>query len=188
MAKIKEKISWVLSDSAMLDPTQNINDLKKIGVFWGSWKTWRAYQTDNVICHDQVKVDELVQREFQKLCNFYIPNSVYASLDRPENIKVYGGEFVHDTINQEEIVAMHLAATTSDIVLMLGWDLGQRPEESDRLKNHQQQHYRNMIRQSFITYNQTQWVIVDHAGPIDPNIANLENVVSDSLNTILELR
>jgi hypothetical protein len=185
MRKIKENISWVLADSVVLDPTQNIEELKRVGAFWGSWRTWRACQTDNVICHDQVKADELVQREFQKLCTLYIPESVNASLNRPEGVKVYAGEFVHDVIRQEEIVAMHLAATTSDIVIMVGWDLTERKPDLDRLQTNQAQHHRNLVQQAFITYNHVQWVIVDHVGPIDPNLANLDNVVTDTLATVL---
>jgi hypothetical protein len=187
MHKIKEKISWVLSDSVVLDPTQDIEELKRVGAFWGSWRTWRACQTDNVICHDQIKADELIQREFQKSCNFYIPESVNASINRPEGVKVYAGEFVHNVIKQEEIVAMHLAATTSDIVIMLGWDLTTLEANADRLQANQAQHHRNLVQQAFITYNQIQWVIVDHAGPIDPNLTDLDNVVTDTLATVLHL-
>lgn len=186
MAKIREKISWVLSDTVALDPTQNISDLKKLGPFWGSWRTWRACQTDNVICHDQVKAAEFVQRKFQNLCNLYIPDSVYVSLDRPERVNVYAGEFVHDVIHQEEIVAMHLAATTSDIVIMLGWDLTELVTNADRLQASQAQHHRNLLRQAFINYYQTQWVIIDHASTIDPNLTNLDNVVVDNLASVLQ--
>jgi hypothetical protein len=187
MAKIREKISWVLADSAVLDPAHDINNFKRLGSFWGSWKTWRSCQIDNVICHDQIKVAELIKRQFQARCNFYISDSVYANLDRPDGVKVYAGEFVHDVIRQEEIVALHLAATTSDIVLLFGWDLTELKPDPDRLGSNQQLHHRNMVRQAFITYNQVTWVIVDHPADIAPNIANLENVVTDTLNTVLEL-
>ena len=187
MAKLLEKISWVLSDSVVLDPTEDIDSFKRIGAFWGSWRTWRACQTDNVICHDQVKAAELVQRNFQNLCNFYIPDSVHASLDRPAGLRVYAGEFVHDVIRQEEIVALHLAASTSDIVVLLGWDLGELLPNPDRLQANQAQHHRNLVRQAFLDYNQIQWVIVDHVGPLDPNLANLDNIVTDTVSTVLNL-
>ena len=187
MAKIKEKISWVLADSTVLDPAYDINDFKRLGAFWGSWQIWRSCQIDNVICHDQTKVAELTKRQFQTRCNFYIPDSAYANLDRPDGVKVYAGEFVHDVIRQEEIVALHLAATTSDIVLLFGWNFTELKPDPDRLVANQQLHHRNMVRQAFITYNQVTWVIVDHPEDIDPNIANLENVVTDTLNTVLEL-
>jgi len=111
-------ISWVLADLATADPTVDIAEFKKLGAFWGSWRTWRAFQTDNVVCHEQRKADELLQRNFQTNCNFYISNSVYTSLDRPNGVCLYEGSFVHDVDHQEEIVAMHLAATTNDIVLL----------------------------------------------------------------------
>jgi hypothetical protein len=184
--RVKEKISWVIADSVQLDPIQDIDDFKRIGPLWGSWRTWRSCKTDNVICHDQVKTAEFVQREFQHLCNFYIPESVNASLDRPGNVKVYGGEFVHDIIRPEEIVAMHLAASTSDIVLMLGWNLSALVDNPDRLLANQAQQHRNMIRQALLTYDATQWVVVDHVGPLDPNLANLSNIVTDSLPNVLD--
>jgi hypothetical protein len=187
MGKLKEKFSWVLSDSIELDPTQNIDDLKKIGPFWGSWRTWRACQTDNVVCHDQLKAQELLKREFQTKCNFYIPDSVYVSLDRPEGVNVYAGEFVHDVIRQEEIVALHLAASTSDIIILLGWDFSKLVPDNDRLQSNQKHHHRNLIRQAFVDYYQKQWVIVDHKDPIDPNLLNLDNVVIDTIDTVLSL-
>jgi hypothetical protein len=178
-------ISWVLADSAALDPTLDINDLKRLGAFWGSWKTWRAYQTDNVICHDQVKAAELLKRNFQTQCNFYIPNSIYPALGRPTGVRLYAGEFVHDIVRQEEIVAVHLAATTSDIVLLLGWDLTELPENSDRLQAHQAHHHRNLLYQALKDYNQIQWVVVDHAGDLAKNLTKLDNVVTDTMGTVL---
>ena len=185
MRKVKETISWVLSDSVQLDPTQDIAVLKDIGSFWGSWRTWRACQTDNVICHDQIKAAELIRREFQNSCNFYIPDTVYTNLNRPTGVKIYAGEFVHDVVRQEELVAMHLAATTSDIVLMLGWNLETFQPDPDLLTANRERHYRNMIRQAFVTYENTQWVVVDHANDLDKNIAALPNVVTDTLDSIL---
>jgi len=180
-------ISWVIADSAELDPTQNIDTLKKLGPIWGSWRTWRAYQTDNVVCHNQAKADELVRRKFQERCNFYIPDSVNMSLGRPAGVRLYAGDFVHDVIRQEEIVAVHLAATTSDIVLLLGWDLTDLKPGLDRLESIQLQHHRNLLHQAIKDYDQTQWVVVDHAEPLAPNLQVLENLVMDTMATVLTL-
>jgi hypothetical protein len=180
-------ISWVLADSATADPTVDIVELKQLGAFWGSWRTWRAWQTDNVICHDQNKADELIKRNFQNSCNFYIPNAVYTSLDRPNGVQVYEGAFVHDVDRQEEIVAIHLAATTSDIVLLFGFDLSELVPNADRLLAHRAQHHRNHIYQAIKDFDQVQWVVVDHTGDLDPNLVNLDNVVTDNLETVLAL-
>jgi hypothetical protein len=180
-------ISWVLADLATADPAVDINGLKGLGAFWGSWRTWRAWQTDNVICHDQTKADDLIKRNFQNNCNFYISNSVYTSLDRPDGVQLYAGEFVHDVDRQEEIVAMHLAATTSDIVLLYGFDLTKLEPNPDRLLAHKAHHHRNHIHQAIKDFAQVQWVIVDHAGDLDPNIVNLPNISTDSLQAVLAL-
>jgi hypothetical protein len=180
-------ITWVIADSAQADPTVDIDQFKQLGAFWGSWRTWRAWQIDNVICHDQGKAAELIKRNFQNSCNFYIPNSVYTSLNRPDGVRLYEGEFVHDLDRQEEIVAIHLAATTSDIVLLLGFDLTEIVPGPDRLTTHREQHHRNHIWQAIKTYKDVQWVIVDHAGKLDPNLSKLENLVQDTLKTVLTL-
>ena len=180
-------ISWVLSDSVELDPSVDLSSLKNIGAFWGSWRTWRSYSTDNVICHDQAKAVELLKRNFQNYCNFYIPNSVYQSIDCPSGVKLYEGNFVHDVINQEEIVATHLAATTSDIVLLVGFDLAELIPEPDRLKTHQAHHHRNLLRQAIKDYEHVQWVVVDHSEPLDPNLVNLPNITVDTLQAVLAL-
>jgi hypothetical protein len=180
-------ISWVLADSVTLDPTQDIESLKQIGALWGSWRTWRACNTDNVICHDQAKAVELLKRNFQTHCNFYIPDSIYHSIGRPEGVKLYQGEFVHDVIRQDEIVAVNLAAATSEIVLLLGFDLTVLVPNSDRLKTHQAHHHRNLLRQAIKDYEHVQWVVVDHFGKLDPNLVDLPNISTDSLATVLTL-
>lgn len=180
-------ISWVLADSTAADPTVDIAELKRLGSVWGSWRTWRAWQTDNVICHDQGKAAELTKRNFQNNCNFYVPNSVYTSLDRPNGVRVYEGDFVHDVDRQEEIVAIHLAATTSDIVLLFGFDLTELQPNSDRLLSHRAHHHRNLLRQAINNFDQVQWVIVDHSGDLDTNLANFPNVVTDNLKTVLAI-
>jgi len=179
------KISWVLADAVQLDPMQNVDELKRLGAFWGSWLTWRACATDNVICHSMSQADQLIRRGFQHSCNLYIPNAVYTSLDRPPSVCLYEGDFVHDVIRQEEIVALHLAATTSDIVLMLGFDLTELRPDADRLQDHRAHHHRHHVRQAIKTYQQVQWVLVDHEAPLDPNLNKLTNISTDTLENVL---
>lgn len=179
-------ISWVLADDVTLDPVVDIADLKQLGAFWGSWRTWRAGQIDNVVCHDHAKAAELINREFQTRCNFYLPTDLHTSLGRPIGVNLYAGEFVHDVIRQEEIVALHLAAATNDIVLLLGWNLAELTPDPDRLTSHQIHHHRNLVYQAFKDYDQVQWVVVDHAGPLAKNLAKLPNVITDTLDSVLK--
>ena len=178
-------ISWVIADSAELDPTQNIDALKKLGPIWGSWRTWRAYQTDNVICHAQIKADELVKRKFQERCNFYIPDSINVLLGRPPGVRLYAGDFVHDVIRQEEIVALHLAATTSDIVLLLGYDLSEPEKLPDRLQEHRALNHRNLLRQAIQDNPGVQWVVIDHDKEFRKDLQDLGNLTRDTLTNVI---
>jgi hypothetical protein len=70
---------------------------------------------------------------------------------------------------------------------MLGWNLVKIKPDADLLRANQIQHHRNLIKQAFIDYDTTQWVIVDHADQIDANLAQCPNVVVDTLSTVLNL-
>jgi len=179
------KISWILSNSLVLDPTVDIDQLKNIGAFWGSWRTWRSCQTDNVICHDMAKADELIKRAFHAVCNFYIPNSIYTSLDRPTGVKLYEGDFIHDVDRHEEIVAMHLVASASEIVLMMGFDFSEPVKNPDKLVEHRETNYRNLTKQAMIDNPNTQWVMVDHPAEFRKDLQKVANLSRDSLENVI---
>lgn len=179
-------ITWVLADDLILDPTINVNIVKQIGSMWGSWKTWRAYSTDNVICHDMRKADDLIKREFHKSCNFYISNSTYSLTGRPAGVKLYEGDFMgHDVDNQDELVAMNLAASQSDIVLLLGFDWSTKTPDPDKLREVRARNYRGLVLQAVKSRPNVQWILVEHSGEIMPELAELPNLDKDTFNNVL---
>jgi hypothetical protein len=179
-------ISWVLADSTDLDHKIELSTLKDLGSFWGSWKTWRAYQTDNVICHNITKAEELIGREFHRTCNLYIPNSIYSVLNRPIGVKLYEGNFVHEVDNQEEIISMHLASQTSDIVLLLGFDFTEQEKNQDKLLEHRANNYRNLVKGVIKNTPNTQWVIINHPNALRLDLLELENLGTDSLENVIQ--
>lgn len=181
------RINWVLSEHVALDPLADIEAMKAVGSFWGSWRTWRAYGTDNVICHDQKRADEFLQRNFQTTCNFYIPNHIYASLGRPTGVNLYEGDFKDDTVQSEDIVAMHLTSGFSDLVLMLGFDFSERPKHPDRLTQHRAAVYLLMVKRVIADNPQVQWVLIDHPAELRKDFAALPNLTKDILSNALEL-
>lgn len=178
-------ISLVLSNQANIDPALDIQQVKALASFWGGWRTWRSCQTDNVICHDLAKARELIDRGFHQTCNFYVPDSVFVSLERPQGVKLYAGEFKHDLDNQEDIVAMHLAAANSDIVLLLGFNFAESVKLEDRLAEHRAHNYRSLTRQVMVDYPKVQWVVLDHADPLRKDIQSLPNIGQDTLINII---
>lgn len=180
-------INWVLADTFILDPVLDIKEIKEIGPLWGSWKTWRACQTDNVICHQLPKSGELLKRNFQTNCNFYIPNDNWITLDRPEGVQLYEGKFL-DEFQPEEIIAMHLAASQSDIVLLLGFDLSEKIKNPDKLLEHRAHVYRTLVKLCIENNPTVQWVLVDHSEPVMKSMSKLENLTADSMENCLGLK
>lgn len=180
------KISWVIAADYRMDPTVDINQLKSVGPIWGSWQTWRACSTDNVVCHDQKKCRELLDRAFQAVCNFYAPKSLYETLARPVGVRLYDGEFEHELDNIEDVIAMHLAASDSDIVLLLGFDLLMPQNVTDRFAQHKLVNRHGLIRGAISGMPNTQWVAVDTQS-LDKSYQTVPNLTCDSLENVLKL-
>jgi hypothetical protein len=175
---------WIVADnfvSVNIDPAQ----IKSIAPLWGSWHTWRNWNTDNVLCHDITQAQTLIQRDFQKECNFYTANKNYASLGRPLNTNLYQGDFPGELDHPEEIIAMHLVAEQNDLVLLLGFDLTDK-KSNDKFETHKRTNYINAFRATLNTYTETQWVLIDHPGVVTKKIT-LPNLTQDSFDSVVNL-
>jgi hypothetical protein len=180
-------VSWVLSNSLVLDPSIDLEAVKTVGPFWGGWQTWRSCGTDNVICNDFDRAKSLLTRKFNEGCNFYIPNTIYQSLDRPSHVRLYDGTTDLDLENKEEIIAMHLAASQSDIVLLLGFNWQPQPKNPDRLQEHRAQNYRTLVKHAIVENQTVQWVLIDHAPKLMLELKDLPNLTQDTLDSVLKM-
>jgi hypothetical protein len=179
------RLAWVVADAAVHSPYVDFARLKDLGSVWGSWRTWRICGTDNVVCHDRGEASSLITRGFQRQCNFYIPESNFQSLDRPVGVRLYKGDFVHEVPNQNEIVTLHLAASQNDIILLLGFDLREQTDITDKMARHRWVNYKNLIKALITENDQRQWILIDHAGPADPDFKALSNLTYDQIDNIL---
>jgi hypothetical protein len=181
------QINWVFQSEYCIDPTWDPNAMKSVGPFWGSWRTWRSCATDNVICHDFAKAQELVHRGFQTQCNFHVPNRHFAALGRPTDLILYDGDFEREIDDIEDIVACHLASAQSEIVLLLGFDLTQPNDTLDRLQNHKNQNRLALLHGVMRSSDPVQWVAVDHPGSLEDRFRNLTNLTCDTIENVLKL-
>lgn len=172
-------ISWVIAEGYQFDPLVDLNTIKDIGPIWGSWSTWRGCGTDNVICNDKDKAIGLIDRKFNEGCNFYVPDSVYQTLNNPTLVQRYGGEFQHDMEHTDDIVALNLASINSDIVLMLGFNLTNLVPSK--------QHYYGYALSAIKRDPNIQWVLIDHPAELDKNFQDLTNLTCDTLGNVLQL-
>lgn len=179
------KISWVFSNNVNFDPLFDIDSIKSIGSSWGGWQTWKVCQTDNVICHDFERAKNLIENNFHHRCNFYIPESISKDIKDTQNVNIYGGDFVHEVINKEEIVSIHLSAITSKVILLYGFNfsdnLGLEAFDKHRIDN-----YRGLVREAIKLNSDVQWVLIDHA-PLSDFFQDIKNLTQDTLPNVIKL-
>lgn len=180
-------ISWVVSSTYQVDPLIEIESLKNVGPIWGSWHTWRNCGTDNVICHDRSKCKELLDRNFQTMCNLHMPMEHYQFLGRPEGIKLYKGDYAQQLDGIEDIVAMHLASQQNDLILMLGFNLFLPTDVQDRFDTHKIRNRHGLIRGAIQSTPQVQWVCLDHEKDLDKAYQNLPNLSKDTLSNVFNM-
>lgn len=179
------RVCWILAGS-FDDPLVEPEKLADVGSTWGSWRTWRAWHTDNVLCNNEQKATTLIERAFQAVCNLYVPKRSYARLGRPVGVKMYDGEFPEEIPDPEDIIAMHLVAGNSDLVLLLGYDLVEL-ETEDRLAKHDRKRYLAAFAGAVKQYPNVQWVVIDHPAELADNIRDLENISCDTYENVLQL-
>lgn len=179
------RITWVLADAANVNPSIDLERLKSIGPFWGGWRTWRSYATDNVVCYTELEIRDLISRNFHTRCNMYLPESVFQAVDRPSGVKLYQGNF-HEAIDSpDELVSMHLASSVSDIVLLVGFDLQPKNIENDRLALHKRHNYVQYFTHIITGNPGAQWVLLDHPAAIESPLKKVSNLQFDTLENVL---
>ena len=129
----------------------------------------------------------MLKRKMNEMCNLYIPESAYVELERPRAVRMYGGQFTFEVDNRDELIALQLAASQSDIVLLLGFDWTKKRASTDRLIKHKTNNYRKFVVDAVRNNPNVQWVLVDHPAKIMPELAKFENLMQDTLENVIEL-
>jgi hypothetical protein len=86
-------IAWLFAENTVLPPTTPVQAIRDLAPIWGSWRTQRSYQSDNVVCWDPTQAEKLVRQGHAKTCNLYIPETVYQQLSKPVGVRAFGGGF-----------------------------------------------------------------------------------------------
>jgi hypothetical protein len=181
------QISWVYASTYQPNILVDTAAIKSIGPSWGSWRTWKNNQTDNVVCSDSAEANALISKAFHAVCNFYVARDVYLKIGSQPGLKAYDGEYNHPVHRFDDIISLHLASQTNSIILMLGFDLGlgQKLESSDQVE--QLQNYHGLMRSLFQNNPTTQYVLVDHAVDLGKHYQELPNLTCDIMENVLQL-
>jgi len=175
-------IAWLFAENTLLPPATDVQAIKNVAPIWGSWRTQRGYQTDNVICWDPAQATQLVAQGYSAICNLFIHESVYDELERPKGVRVFGGEFVHAVDSCDNVVGMHLVASAADVILMVGFDFAE-PETPTESRNN----YLGLAAQVIQDHPKKQWVMIDHSTELAKPFAGQENITCDRMKNVLQL-
>lgn len=175
-------IAWLFAENTLLPPATDVQAIKNVAPIWGSWRTQRGYQTDNVICWDPAQATQLVAQGYSAICNLFVHESVYKELGQPAGVSVFGGEFVHAVYSHDDVVGMHLVASTADVILMVGFDFTEPKTATESHAN-----YLGLAAQVVRDHPRQQWVMVDHSIELAKPFAGLENITCDSMKNVLQL-
>jgi hypothetical protein len=175
-------INLVVSNSHSI-PHSDLEKLKSIGSFWGGWQSWKSCHTDNVICYEVEQSYKLVTQKFYELCNLYVPKEAIVNITNPtKNMKAFAGGFSHEVDNPEEIIALHLVAAVSDIVILLGFNWCDQPLTDEKTEN-----YFILVGEVIKAHPNVEWVIIDHEEDLRKDLKSLENLSKDTITNVLAL-
>ena len=174
-------LAWLFAENTVLPPTTPVDEMREIAPIWGSWRTQRSYQSDNVVCWDPAQAEKLVRQGYAKICNLYIPELVYKQLDQPTGVRVFSGGFDFSVDSVDDIIATHLVATVADVILMVGFDLEAKTAPATSRNN-----YIGILAQAMANSDK-QWVVIDHHTDLAEPIQKLSNITRDLLPNVLQL-
>lgn len=165
---------WVISQDLQQDPLLRYQKLGELAPTWGSWATWRAFNTDNSICTNLAEADKLLSRAFQSVTNLYLPKDFFAELGNPRGVKLFDGVAPPGASNIDDIAVVSIVSQLYDIVLLLGFEFGE-DARSDQI-------YTTMAGQ-----DRCQFVLVDNPKSPAQRFQDLANFTCDKYANVLEL-
>jgi hypothetical protein len=181
------RVNWIFSANYNPEPEIDLDAMHNVGPSWGSWRSWRACNTNNVVCHERSRISDLLAREFQSVCNFYIPKSIYQEVGRPPGVRLYDGGFNDEVDDLEDIIAMHLVTTNSDLVLLAGFDFSEKEAKVDMIHQHRARNRLGLTQRVVANHPEIQFVLVDHSKSLDRVYSGLPNLTCDVMKNVLQL-
>lgn len=179
-------ICWIIDRDCIPAHDGDPDRIKDVGSVWSSWQAWRAWSSDNVLVYDFSSSQNLVRRGYHQRCNLYIRQDYFSQLGRPNLARVYSGDLDTEFDRQEEVMCMLLAAGSSDIVLLMGFDLAET-QSTDAYQRHRNKNYLNAVKRACLGWPDRQWVVVDPPQPPDKSFQDITNLTCDTMDNVLHL-
>jgi basic membrane lipoprotein Med (substrate-binding protein (PBP1-ABC) superfamily) len=93
----------------------------------------------------------------------------------------------HNVKNQDELVAMNLAASICDVILLMGFDWGNPLTTTDKITEVKANNYLGLVHQAIKSTPNVQWILVDHPADIRQDLLTLPNLEQDTFENVLAI-
>ena len=93
----------------------------------------------------------------------------------------------HKVYNQDEIVAMNLAANSADVLLLVGFDWSEQVSELDTERELCAKNYRGLVLQAIKSNPDVQWILVDHLKELRAELTELSNLDKDTMPKVFQI-
>jgi hypothetical protein len=180
------RINWALSHVFVTCDDLDWQRIQNCAPTWsGAGK--KAITAQNTICSDPATCLQLLKSAAYTRTNIYVPHDFWQAQGQPAVARVFQGTPYPNIANVDDIIALHLAAAHSDIVLMLGFDFCLKPGAIDAKTAKVMQDYHGLLRSLIVNSPETQFVAIDQPEILSPSYQDIANLTCDTLQAVLTL-
>jgi hypothetical protein len=101
-------------------------------------------------------------------------------------VQLYDGNYTEYVTDIEDIVALHLAGSRSELVLVAGIELI-TTASADPLNSVYLRNRLGLVHAVVKNYPAVQWILVDHTAPLDKSFLTFDNLTCDKMENVLNL-
>lgn len=181
------RFNWVLSHNFYTCNDQDWQRIQNCAPTWSALDDQRPLSVQNCVASDASVCLTAIKSEYYRTANLYVPYDFWSAHGRPSVVQVFQTTHYPKIQHLDDIVALHLAAANSDIVLLLGFDFELRVGPVDTRTAKHLQEYHGLLRSCLVNNPLTQFVAVDHGPDFDTAYKNIANLTCDTLQAVLTL-
>lgn len=180
------RFNWVLSREFSTCEDQDWQRIQNCAPTW-SGSGPRQITAQNTICSNAAGCLQLLKSAAYQRTNLYVPHDFWQEQGQPAVVRVFQATPYPNIPDVDDIVALHLAAAHSDIVLMLGFDLCLKIGTIDAKTAKTLQEYHGLLRSLIVNTPETQFVAIDQPQILAPSYQGIPNLTCDTLQAVLTL-
>lgn len=180
------RFNWVLARGFATCDKHDWQRIQNSAPTWASTSP-RKITAQNSICSNAAECLQLLKSAAYQRTNLYVPHDFWQEHGQPTVVRVFQATPYPNITDVDDIIALHLAAANSDIVLMLGFDLVLNTGPMDAKTAKILQDYHGLLRSLIVNTPETQFVAINQAQMLSPAYQGITNLTCDTLQAVLTL-